>query len=82
MKNRLTDLNNHLFAQLERLSDEGLTSEQVDQEAKRTAAIVDVADKIIGNARLSIDACRLVADHGDRFLNHLPMIQGPKEPAK
>ncbi|HBT44328.1 MAG TPA: hypothetical protein DEB21_20715 [Rhodospirillaceae bacterium] len=81
MKNRLTDLNNHLFTQMERLSEEGLSGEQIDQEVKRAAAMVGVADKIIGNARLGIDACRLVVDHGDRFLNHLPMITGPREKA-
>ena len=33
MKNTLVDLNNHLFAELERLSDEDLTSEELEAEA-------------------------------------------------
>ena len=82
MKNRLSDLNNHLFTQLERLSDEGLSAEDIEQEVKRTDAIVKLADQIIGNAGIQLSACKLVAEHGDRFFNHLPMIGGPKEPEK
>jgi hypothetical protein len=54
MKNRLSDLNNHLFAQLERLSDENLSPEAIGLEAKRGEAIVAVADQIIRNASLKI----------------------------
>ena len=74
MKNKLTDLNNHLFAQLERLSEEGLTPEQIDTEVKRTDAIVGVAEQIVRNADLQLKAVTIVANHGDRFLTHLPMI--------
>ena len=35
MKNTLQDLNNHLFEQLERLNDEDLSNEQLDQELRR-----------------------------------------------
>lgn len=63
MKNKLSDLNDHLFAQLERLSDEGLTPEQLDQETKRGAAIVAVADQIVRNAGVQLQAAKLVADH-------------------
>ena len=80
MKNRLTDLNDHLFTQLERLSEEGLSGEQIEQEVKRADAMVKVADQIIDNASLQLSACKFVADHGDRFLKHLPMLEAPKEP--
>jgi len=76
MKNRLTDLNDHLFMQIERLSETDLTSEQIEQEAARTDAIVKVADKIIANANLTLSACKLVADHGEQFIKRLPMIEG------
>ena len=54
MKNRLSDLNNHLFAQLERLADENLSAEAIESEVKRSSAIVDLADKIVDNARLTL----------------------------
>lgn len=83
MKNRLTDLNDHLFMQLERLSEEDLTPEQIEAEVKRAGAMVNVADKIVDNARLNLQACDLVAKHGDRFMKHLPMLSGPApEPTK
>jgi hypothetical protein len=75
VKNKLPDLNNHLFAQLERLSEEGLTAEQIEQEVKRTDAIVAVADQIISNANLQLKAVKILADHGDRFKPHLTMIE-------
>jgi hypothetical protein len=67
MKNKLSDLNDHLFAQLERLSEENLTPEQVEQETKRSEAMVSVADQIIRNADLTFKAATFVAQHGDRF---------------
>jgi hypothetical protein len=56
MKNsRLSDLNDHLFAQIERLSVAELTPEQIDSEHKRGQAIVGVAEQILNGARLQID---------------------------
>ncbi len=74
MKNRLLDLNNHLFSQLERLADEGMTSEQIEQEVKRADAIVAVSEQIIRNSDLTLKAATLVANHGDRFKPMLPTI--------
>ncbi|MDP2141334.1 MAG: hypothetical protein Q8L20_11035 [Gammaproteobacteria bacterium] len=56
MKNKLTDLNNHLFAQLERLGDESLDGEKLEQEINRSKAIAGVADRVIHNASLVLKA--------------------------
>lgn len=64
MKNKLTDLNDHLFAQLERLSDESLTAEQIEKEVTRAQAVVAVADCIVANAGVQLKAVQLAADHG------------------
>lgn len=74
MKNKLGDLNNHLFAQLERMAAEDLSAEQIETEAKRSSAIVAVADQIVKNAGLQLAAAKLYADHGEKVLPMLPAI--------
>ncbi|MEL4249352.1 hypothetical protein [Shewanella xiamenensis] len=61
MKNTLIDLNNHLFAQLERLSDEDLKGEVLREEIARSKSVTQVSSQIIANARLALDA-QLAAD--------------------
>lgn len=79
MKNKLSDLNDHLFAQLERLGEEDLTPEQMEQEVSRTNAIVSVADQVVGNAELQLKAAKLFAEHGGAILPHLPAIGGTSQ---
>lgn len=78
-RNKLGDLNDHLFAQLERLADEGLSAEQIDTEVKRAEAIVSVSDQIVGNAELQLKAAKLFAEHGEKILPVLPAIGKTKE---
>lgn len=56
MKNTLGDLNNHLFAQLERLSDEELKGDALQEEINRAKAVNSVAAQIIANGNLVLDA--------------------------
>lgn len=56
MKNALGDLNNHLFAQLERLGDEDLKGEKLTEEINRAKSITDVASQIIANGSLVLKA--------------------------
>lgn len=76
MKNRLTDLNDLLFAQLERLTDESLAADAIEGEIKRTAAVVQVADRIVDNARLQLDAAKLIAENGGDMRKQLPATLG------
>lgn len=57
-KNTMGDLNNHLFMELERLSDEILTGEDLSQEIHRAKAITNVSKAIIDNAKTVIEAAR------------------------
>lgn len=82
MKNKLADLNDHLFAQLERLGDKKLDQEGIEREVIRTDAIVNVSEQIINNAQIALNAAELVAKHGiGKWEDMLPAIEGkPSSP--
>lgn len=62
MRNGLTDLNNHLFEQLERLNDDELNGEALKEEITRSKTIEDVAKQIINNGRLVLDSQKFIDD--------------------
>ena len=73
MKNKLSDLNDHLFAQLERLGDETLNSEKLGQEIDRGKAITGVAQQIIANGKLALDAQIALGENG---ISAIPKMLG------
>ena len=75
MKNRLSDLNNHLFMQIERLGDEDLSVEKIEMESKRAEAIVKVADQILEGASLQLKAAKITAEYGGDPAPYLPAIE-------
>lgn len=64
MKNKLIDLNNHLFAHLERLSDESLKGEALQDEIHRSKSVTQISTQIVANARLALDAQIAANDMG------------------
>ena len=76
MKNTLGDLNNHLFMQLERLNDEDIKGEELEEEMKRARAISDVAGKIISNANLVLQSQKFMKETYDADKNLPKMLEG------
>jgi hypothetical protein len=74
-KNRLSDLNDHPFAQLERLADENLTPEQIETEFKRGSADASIADQILRPATLQVQAAKIMSDHGHDPASYLPRVE-------
>lgn len=64
LKNTLGDLNNHLFAELERLDDEELSEEALQREIKRADAVAKVATVAVNNANTLLKARTA---YGDNF---------------
>ncbi|MCZ4246643.1 hypothetical protein O2313_03710 [Bacillus amyloliquefaciens] len=76
MRNTLGDLNNHLFAQLERLSDEDLKGEELSQEIHRAKAVSDVAAQIISNGSLVLKVKTAYDDNMDANATKPKMLEG------
>lgn len=51
-RNKLIDLNNHLFEQIERLNDEELSGDELQKEIERSNSMASVAKVIVDNAAL------------------------------
>lgn len=72
MNNKLMDLNNVLFEQLERLQ-EAESNEELETELKRANAVTGVSSQIVKNAALMLDAEKIRLEYGyDRKGWHMP----------
>lgn len=81
-KNKLIDLNNHLFAELERLGDEDLPEDKLDKEIQRSNAISKVATNIIQNANVSLKGYSMYQEYlDDRGLPEMIGVKNNDETA-
>lgn len=76
MQNTLGDLNNHLFAQLERLNDEELKGEALTEEINRAKTINSVAAQIIANGSLVLEAKKMLDDRLNADTKLPKMLEG------
>ena len=75
-QNKIADLNNHLFAQLERLNDESIKSDKMELEIKKAMAVSKVASQIIQSNKLVLDAHKIL---GNGLASSLPEQFGVKQ---
>ncbi|MCO9048662.1 MULTISPECIES: hypothetical protein [Acinetobacter] len=59
----LSELNKHLFAQLDRLSNKELKGDALKEECARAGAVNDICKSVIENANLQLQATKLVAEY-------------------
>jgi len=64
MKNKLDDLNNYLFEQIEKLNDDDLTQEELDLAIQKADKIADISRVIIQNQALQLNAVKAAAEYG------------------
>ena len=75
-RNTLGDLNNHLFAQLERLNEEDLAGEELEKEIARSKAIVGISNQIINNANAVLKAKTVELEYGSNKDEMPKMLEG------
>lgn len=76
MKNTLRDLNNHLFAQLERLNDEDIKGEELKEEMERAKSVTQIAQQIISNGSLVLQAKKLMDNRENADIKIPNMLEG------
>lgn len=75
-RNTLGDLNNHLFMMLEKLNDDDITGDNLEQEINRANAITRVSSQIISNANLVLKA-KIQSEEVALYDKQLPkMLEG------
>lgn len=62
MNNKISDLNNILFEQMERINDDSLTEEELNIAIKKADAINSIAKTVVDNARNVIQAQKMLAE--------------------
>ena len=58
MKNKLTDLNDHLLEAIEFLGDRSIKNKDLDEEIRRADAMCKVAGQVISNGNLILNAMK------------------------
>lgn len=76
-KNKISDLRDHCFAALERLNDETIKGDKLQQEIERAEAISKVAQTIVNAAKVEVDFYKASGSTSSK--TSMISIDGPQE---
>lgn len=76
MKNKISDLRNHLFETLEALKDK-----ENPMDIERAKAITGVAGAIVDSAKVENDYLKITGGSGSGFVEEPKLVEGSKAPA-
>ena len=74
MKNDLNALNNYLFEAIERINDDSLDEKELDAEIKRGEAVQKIAQTIIHNGNLALNAKKHLDEYGQGDRVEIPLL--------
>ena len=76
MKNKLSDINNYLFEQIEKLNDDSLSDEETKLVIQKATTINTIAETIVKNGELQFKALKMASDYGIVNQNQVKLLLG------
>lgn len=73
-KTTLNDLNEYLFQEMDRLTNEDLSPEDLDREIRRSDALQKIAKTVIDNGTLALQAKKHLDEYGQGDQVEIPLI--------
>lgn len=70
----LNDLNEYLFQEMDRLTNEDLSADELDKEIRRSDALQKIAKTVIDNGALALQAKKYLDEYGEGDKVELPLI--------
>lgn len=82
MKNKLSDLNNYLFEQIELLTATDLSDEDMKKSIDRANAVNTIAETIVKNNELQFKALKMASDYGIINQEQVKVLLAPAKETK
>ena len=80
MKNKISDLRDHMFAALERLNNEDLKPEDLQKEIDRAKALSEVGKVIVESAKTEVLYAKMTGKRDENPTKFLEIDDSPKIP--
>lgn len=74
MKNKISDLNNYLFEQIERLNDDNLSGDELDEQLKKSKTIIEISKVVIDSGSLALQAKKHMDAYGAGDKLNIPLL--------